>query len=177
MRRFDSDPRLHLKRLRKAEFFRYVEVSDGELSVKESVSSVELHFLKQPIRRRLLLANEVNGIGGKVSLMNNMKPYRLFKKGIYGIFYIEEKSTGRQTSLKTKEANHASKLFEAKCASTRDAVLNREIGLAYLRSSDPKLKDRKWTEVMEGFLCEKTGATLRRAKIGQRQSFLPTADN
>ena len=57
--------------------------------------------------------------------------YRLFKKGAYGTFYIEDVLSRRQTSLKTKDKKDAERLYQAhcECAEAPDRAYRVGIGL------------------------------------------------
>ncbi len=57
--------------------------------------------------------------------------YRLFKKGAYGTFYIEDALTRRQTSLKTKDKKEAERLYQAhrECAEAPDRAYR--VGMGY----------------------------------------------
>ena len=77
-------------------------------------------------------------------------------------FYCKDKLTGSRTSLKTTDRQEAELLVQHKNQATKDAHLNRKIGMAYLSTADPKLTARVWQDVMDDIVRDKQGPTLRR---------------
>ena len=69
--------------------------------------------------------------------------YRLFRKKS-GIYFSEERATGRQESLHTREKETAVQLLSAKNESRRQPMLNCQIARAYLAGSDPGVGARTW---------------------------------
>ncbi len=69
-----------------------------------------------------------------------------------GFFYLQEITTGKQQSLRTKNKEEAERLLFAKNEAARDSVRSREIGMAYLVSADPGIAKRNWQWVMEQIL-------------------------
>ncbi len=79
-----------------------------------------------------------------------------------GTFYCKDKQTGSRTSLKTTDRQEADLLVQHKNEATKTAHINRKIGMAYLSTSDPKLAERVWQDVMLDIVQDKHGPTLRR---------------
>ena len=63
--------------------------------------------------------------------------FNLFRRG--GVFYIEDTTTGKQTSLRTKDETEAKSLLNARNEAQRQPVLNLHLARAYLTASDPAL--------------------------------------
>jgi integrase len=70
----------------------------------------------------------------------------LFRRA--GIFYCEDTTTRKQTSLKTKVKADAIVLLNAKNESFRQPLLNVQIARAYLTAGDPAMSARTWQVVM-----------------------------
>jgi len=66
-----------------------------------------------------------------------------------GIYYAEDTTTGKQTSLRTRDEAEAVTLLNAKNESFRQPVLNLQLARAYLSASDPAFMQRTWQTVME----------------------------
>ncbi len=75
--------------------------------------------------------------------------YILFRRG--SVFYAEDTTTGKQTSLRTKDETEAKSLLNAKNESHRQPVLNLHLARTYLSASDPAFTQRTWQSVMEHF--------------------------
>jgi integrase len=84
----------------------------------------------------------------------------LFRRA--GVFYCEDTSTGKQTSLRTKDPGEASSLLHAKNEAFRQPVLNRQIARAYLTASDPQMAKRTLQNVMDEIPKLKSGSTRER---------------
>src|ERR1019366_7901645 len=79
-----------------------------------------------------------------------------------GTFYCKDKLTGSRTSLKTTDRQEADLLVQHKNEATKNAHINRKIGMAYLSNADPMLTNRVWQDVMDDIVQDKHGPTLRR---------------
>ncbi len=73
--------------------------------------------------------------------------YTMFRRG--GVFYAQDTTTGRQTSLRTKDETEAKSLLNARNEAQRQPVLNLHLARAYLTASDPAFVERTWGTVME----------------------------
>src|SRR5438045_160288 len=84
----------------------------------------------------------------------------LFRRA--GVFYCEDRTTRKQTSLRTRDENEALTLLHAKNESLRQPILNLQIARAYLTAGDPALNARTWQHVMDQIISTKSGPTRER---------------
>ena len=77
----------------------------------------------------------------------------------WGVFYLKNKSTGVQTSLKTSDKNEAQRILQAHNESEVQPHFNLSLARVYMNGADPKLGTRTWQEVMEHIVAKKTDAT------------------
>jgi integrase len=84
--------------------------------------------------------------------------YRLFRRSS-GTFFIEDRATRRQESLRTKDKESAARLFHAKNEAYQQPALNLQIARAYLMASDPAIATRTWEQVMDEIVRMKHGET------------------
>jgi integrase len=87
--------------------------------------------------------------------------YRLFRRASRK-WYIEDRETGVQQSLRTTDENEATRLFNARNEAQRQPAINVLIARAYLNASDPSLVTRTWQSVMDSIV------TLKQGSNGQR---------
>jgi len=87
--------------------------------------------------------------------------YRLFRRKS-GVYYIENRFTRKQESLKTKDKVQATRLFHAKNEAQQQPEINLHIAKVYLMASDPAIGKRTWQTVMEEMGKTKTGSTHER---------------
>jgi hypothetical protein len=66
----------------------------------------------------------------------------IFRRG--SVFYAEDTTTGKQTSLRTKDETETRSLLNAKNEARRQPVLNLQLARAYLSASDPAFVERTW---------------------------------
>jgi hypothetical protein len=66
----------------------------------------------------------------------------IFRRG--SVLYAEDTTTGKQTSLRTKDETEARSLLNAKNEARRQPVLNLQLARAYLSASDPAFVERTW---------------------------------
>jgi hypothetical protein len=91
----------------------------------------------------------------------NMKSrFTLFRRG--EVFYAEDQDTGKQKSLKTKSADEARKIVQAKNDAVSQPLLNLVLAKTYLAAIDPKLVTRTWEDVMVRFCCRTNPVTQMR---------------
>ena len=62
----------------------------------------------------------------------------------WGVFYLKNKITGQQTSLKTSDRNEAQRLLQARNESECQPHMNLSLARVYLNGADPKLGTRTW---------------------------------
>jgi integrase len=72
--------------------------------------------------------------------------YTLFRRG--AVYYCQDRTTGKQTSLRTKDEAEARSLLNARNEAQRQPVLNLHLARAYLTASDPAFVERTWQTVM-----------------------------
>jgi integrase len=80
----------------------------------------------------------------------------------WGVFYLKNKITGQQTSLKTSDKHEAQRILQAHNESECQPHFNLSLARVYLNGADPKLATRTWQEVMENIVSKKMDETLRR---------------
>jgi len=80
----------------------------------------------------------------------------------WGIYYLKNKATGVQTSLKIGDKYEAQRILQARNETERQPHLNLSLARVYLNATDPKLVTRTWQEVMENIVTKKTGVTRHR---------------
>ena len=91
--------------------------------------------------------------------------YRLFKKGAYGTFYIEDVLSRRQTSLKTKDKKEAERLYQAHCECAEAPDRAYRVGMAYVGSIDPDAATRTWKQVVEAYAANHPEGSPTRYRI------------
>ena len=69
--------------------------------------------------------------------------YRLFQRSS-GIFFIEDRISKKQESLKTRDKTAALRIFNARNESHQQPAINLQIARAYLMASDPLVAQRTW---------------------------------
>lgn len=82
--------------------------------------------------------------------------FRIFRRAS-GLWYLEDKESHHQESLRTRNETEASRLLLARNEAHRQPAINVQIARAYLTASDPKLITRTWQEVMEALVALKQG--------------------
>ena len=87
--------------------------------------------------------------------------FRLFQRAS-GVFYVEDTTTLRQESLKTKDKTTAQRLFQAKNSAYEQPALNLQLARTYLAGSDPEVAKRTWQTAMDVVASTKHGPTRER---------------
>lgn len=77
-----------------------------------------------------------------------MERYRMFKSGKTKGYFQYDKQTKRQESLHTKDRESAVRMINAANEKERTPMINRQIGLIYLASTDPDVLTRTWSDVI-----------------------------
>ena len=83
----------------------------------------------------------------------------------WGVYYLKNKTTGEQTSLKTKDKVEAQRLLQAHNDAESQPHFNLALARVYINGADPKLGSRTWQEVMEHIVAKKTDETRRRWEV------------
>jgi integrase len=95
----------------------------------------------------------------------------------WGVFYLKNKITGEQTSLKTRDKGEAERLLAARNESQSQPSLNLALARVYINGADPKLGTRTWQEVMEHIVAKKTDETRRRWEVAVKDRNLDCIRN
>ena len=77
-----------------------------------------------------------------------MHQFRLFR-GKSGRFFVENTTTPKQSSLRTRDEAEAQRLLFAKNEAHREPIVCLQMARAYLTAADPVMKDRTWQTVMD----------------------------
>jgi integrase len=97
--------------------------------------------------------------------------YILFRRD-NGVFYTEDTTSGKQSSLRTRDETEAKSLLNAKNEAQRQPVLNLHLARAYLTASDPAFVERTWQTVMEQLQSRgKDSSRERYASVFKSSSF------
>lgn len=83
----------------------------------------------------------------------------------WGVYYLKNKVTGEQTSLKTRDKHEAERLLQAHNESESQPHFNLALARVYINGADPKLISRTWQEVMQHIVEKKTDETRRRWEV------------
>jgi len=97
--------------------------------------------------------------------------YKLFRRD-NGVYYTENITTGKQSSLHTKDETEAKSLLNARNEAQRQPTLNLHLARAYLTASDPAFMERNWQTVMEQLQSRgKETSRARYASVFKSPSF------
>ena len=102
--------------------------------------------------------------------------YRLFRKGAYGTYYIEDTVTHRQTSLKTTDKAEATRLWQAKNEAADSPDRSFRVGVAYLGAADPDAATRTWATVIATYAAthpEGSSTRVRIERAGKAKPMVP----
>jgi integrase len=80
----------------------------------------------------------------------------------WGVYYLKNKISGEQISLKTRDKDAAQRILSARNESEAQPQLNVALARVYLNGADPKLATRTWQEVMEHIVARKKDDTRKR---------------
>jgi hypothetical protein len=94
-----------------------------------------------------------------------------------GIFYCEDTSTGKQTSLRTRDRADAQRLLHVKNEAVRQPAMNLQIAQVYLQHGDPAVATRTWQDVIAQITATKTGSTRRRWQCAARDKAFDSLRN
>jgi hypothetical protein len=94
-----------------------------------------------------------------------------------GIFYCEDTSTGKQTSLRTRDREDAKRLLHVKNEAVHQPTMNLQIAQVYLQHGDPELATRTWQDVLTQITATKTGSTQRRWEVASRDEAFDSIRN
>ena len=89
-----------------------------------------------------------------------------------GVYYVEDTTNGKQTSLRTRDKADAVRLLHVKNEAIHQPAMNMQIAQVYLQHGDPALAARTWQHVMDQMVSVRVGMTQARWKSGIRdQAF------
>ena len=86
-----------------------------------------------------------------------------------GIFYLQDKITGKQQSTRTKNESAAKCLLAGKNQSVEQPMLNRSMAKTYLSAKSPELMERTWENVMNHYAQSGVDAHSRAKRAGVPQ--------
>src|SRR5258708_22785746 len=133
----------------------------------------DLHLFQSPFRTRPLLGQR----SSTALLLRRCRRFTLATmseamkqrfgliKRPWGVYYLKNKTTGAQTSLKTRDEDEAQRLLQAHNDTESQPHFNLALARVYMKGADPKLGSRTWQEVMEHILEKKTDETHRRWEV------------
>lgn len=84
--------------------------------------------------------------------------FTTFKRG--SVFYSEDRETGQQKSLKTRDEAEAQRIIQAKNDAVNLPQMNLVMAKAYLSAQDPKMVTRTWADVFDRF-CDRSNTNTR----------------
>lgn len=87
--------------------------------------------------------------------------FRMFRRG-GGMFYAQDRETGKQYSLETKDKEAAHRVLHAKNEAHQQPILNLHLARTYLSAGDPATLKRTWRDVFEEIIKTKQGSTRDR---------------
>lgn len=82
--------------------------------------------------------------------------FKLYRRN-NGNYYAEDLSTGKQSSLRTRDKAEANRLLHARNEAAYQPAFNKQMAKTYLAAGDPRVQTRTWQDVMEYFLQSKEG--------------------
>ena len=86
--------------------------------------------------------------------------FNLFQRS--GVFYCEDTTTGKQTSLRTRDRADALRLLHTKNEAAHQPAMNLQIAQVYLQHGDPAMATRTWQDVMAQIVTTKRGKNQQR---------------
>lgn len=79
-----------------------------------------------------------------------------------GVYYVQDKISGKQQSARTKDEAAAKRILAAKNQAVEQPMLNRTMAKAYLSAKSPDLVQRSWADVMERYISSGVESTRNR---------------
>jgi hypothetical protein len=97
--------------------------------------------------------------------------FKLFRRG--AVFYCQDRSTGQQKSLQTRDKAEARRIIQAKNDTITQPLMNLVMARTYLAAQDPKMITRTWADVMEMFCNRGKPATrIRHERVVKTKPML-----
>jgi integrase len=107
-----------------------------------------------------------------ITMKNNMKPrYQLFPRP-WGVYYSQDRLTGKQKTLGTRDKNEAYRLLAALNEHEGAPGFSRHLARVYWKAGDPAAASRTWQYVMEQIPKLKTGETRHRWETAIKDAAL-----
>lgn len=76
-----------------------------------------------------------------------------------GRYYAENTTTGKQSSLHTRDKAEANRLLHARNEAAYQPAFNKQMAKTYLAAGDPRANTRTWQDVMDYLLQSKAGSS------------------
>jgi len=97
--------------------------------------------------------------------------FTLFKRG--NVFYSEDRTTGQQKSLQTREEAEAQRIVQAKNDAVALPQMNLVMARTYLSVQDPKMITRTWADVLARFCDrENPNTKMRHERVARTKPML-----
>ena len=77
------------------------------------------------------------------------------------IYYCEDRTTGQQKSLRTRDEAEAQRIIQAKNDAVKLPQMNLVMAKTYLSAQDPKMIVRTWADVLQRF-CDRSNDNTRK---------------
>lgn len=84
--------------------------------------------------------------------------YRVFRRR-WGVYYCEDRESGKQESLKTRDKQQAFRLVAAKNEADASPGFSMHLARVYWQAGDPQAATRTWQQVMDEIPKLKQGST------------------
>jgi hypothetical protein len=84
--------------------------------------------------------------------------FTMFRRG--RVYYCEDRATGQQKSLLTRDEAEAQRIIQAKNDAVNLPQMNLAMAKTYLAAQNPKLVTRTWADVMARF-CDRSHPSTR----------------
>lgn len=88
-----------------------------------------------------------------------------------GRFYAENTTTGKQSSLHTRDRTEAVRLLHARNEAAYQPALNTQMARAYLIAGDPGIGKRNWQYVMDALMQSKATSTVENTSDRYESAF------
>ncbi len=86
--------------------------------------------------------------------------FKLYRRS-NGKFYAENTTTGKQSSLKTRDKAEANRLLHARNEAAYQPAFNKQMAKTYFAAGDPRAHTRTWQDVMNYLLQSKEGSSQK----------------
>jgi integrase len=101
--------------------------------------------------------------------------YWLFKRN--ETYYVEDTTTRKQWSLKTKNKAKAEQIIATMNAPAQNAAMNLTLAKVYLRNSDPAVASRTWQTVLDEIIAARQGNTKIRWETASKDQAYDSIRN